>query len=96
MVTQMLESGPLTLEVTDVSGQKVVEARDVPLDCTVDELIKGCLPTLDLPRTTAAGEPVSYQARLEPEGRHLHASERVGSTLRTSDRVRLLPNVDAG
>jgi hypothetical protein len=50
---------------------------------------------MELPRN-AAGRPVTYHARLDREGRHLHATETVGEALQPNDRIVLQPNIDAG
>ena len=84
------------LSVTDVSGQKVANVRNVPTEATVGELVQGLLPKMDLPQNDPSGRPLNYQARLEREGRHLNASERVGEALQEEDRLVLLPNIDAG
>ncbi len=86
----------LRIEASDVSGQKVVSVPDVPPDATVGELVRGLLPLMDLPENDAVGQKLTYQARLEREGRHLHASELVSDALRTDDRLVLQPNIDAG
>ena len=86
----------LTLEISDVSQQKRLRKRNVSADASVGELVLSTLPELHLPTTSNAGEPYTYHMRLEREGRHLNASERVGDALQDNDRVMLLPNVDAG
>ena len=86
----------LTLHASDATGQKAVDVVDVPPDATVGEMINGLLPRLDLPQTNLEGAPLSYQARLEREGRHLHQSERVGDALKPGDEISLHPNIDAG
>lgn len=80
----------ISLEASDVSGQKVVNVSNVPADATVGELIRGLLAQMSLP------DNVPYQARLEREGRHLHASEIVSDALKSGDRVVLQPSIDAG
>ncbi|MBN2491655.1 MAG: hypothetical protein JXQ29_12470 [Planctomycetes bacterium] len=89
-------NGALTLEVSDVSGQKRVRASDVEPDTLVGDFIRGAVERMGLPRSSTSGEPFTYHARLEREGRHLNAAERVGEALRPSDRIVLHPNVDAG
>jgi hypothetical protein len=84
------------LEVSDVSGQRKLTASDVPPDTTVGELIEGLLAEMRLNREDSTGRPVAYRARLEREGRHLHASELVGDALHTGDELVLHPNIDAG
>lgn len=84
------------LTVSDVSGQKVYDIGNAPTDGTVGELIQEMLPTMNLPKNDTGGQPLTYHARLEREGRHLHASERIGDALLTGDRLTLQPNIDAG
>jgi hypothetical protein len=86
----------IRIEASDVSGQKVVSVPNVPTDATVGEVIRGLLPLMDLPENDAGGHQLTYHARLEREGRHLHASELVSDALETDDRVVLQPNIDAG
>jgi hypothetical protein len=86
----------LGLQVSDVSGQKLASVNQVPQDATVGELVQGLLAQMSLPQNDVGGRPLTYHARLEREGRHLHASERVGDALQTGDRVVLQPNIDAG
>lgn len=89
-------ASPLSLEVSDVSGQKVFTVADVPADGTVGELVHEMLLRMDLPANDSGGAPLAYQARLEREGRHLNASERIGDALAPGDRLTLQPNIDAG
>jgi hypothetical protein len=91
--TAVMEMG---FEVSDVSGQKMVKVSNIVNDATVSELVRGVLPGMQLPQNDAAGRPLTYHARLEREGRHLQASERVADALLPGDRVVLQPNVDAG
>lgn len=86
----------LTLSVSDVSGQKRVRASAVPKRATVSELVHGLLARMRLPRNDVAGRPLTYRARLEREGRHLHPHEEVGEVLRDDDELVLQPNIDAG
>lgn len=86
----------LSLQVNDVSGQKPFKVSNVPEDSTVGELIQGMLAQMSLPQNDVSGRPLTYHARLEREGRHLHASERVGDALQTDDQIILQPNIDAG
>ena len=39
---------------------------------------------------------ITYQARLDRDGRHLHSSEVVGDALMPNDRVVLQPEINAG
>jgi hypothetical protein len=86
----------LALEISDVSGQKVYSVANAPADSTVGELVHAMLGNMNLPRNDAGGALLSYQARLEREGRHLNASERIGDVLERGDRLTLQPNIDAG
>jgi len=88
----------MTVEVSDVSGAKVVEA-DVPSDFSVAEMIKSMVGEMELPANDAAGNPVNYRAHLEREGRQLLPSERCGDILQgeRQDKITLEPdNIDAG
>ncbi len=84
------------LAVTDISGQKRAEVRDAPSDATVDELIEGLLSDLNINRSDSEGRPLTFQVRLEREGRHLLGSERLGEALQSGDQLVLQPNIDAG
>ena len=86
----------ISLSVSDVSGQKVFTVNSAPLDATVGELIKDLLGQMHLPANDSTGQPLTYHARLDREGRHLHAAERLGDALLTGDRLTLQPNIDAG
>lgn len=88
--------GVQLLDVTDVSGQKRLMVDDCEQERTVGELVEQLLAEMDLLRTDGEGRPLTYRARLEREGRHLHSSERVGDALQTGDRLVLQPNIDAG
>ena len=93
----MFESGSVAvLEVSDVSGQRRLELNDVPTDATVGEVIDEVLADLNLGSVDVEGRPLTYQARLEREGRHLHASELISEATVTGDRLTLQPNIDAG
>jgi hypothetical protein len=80
----------------DVSGQKLVDVQHVPTNSTVGEVVQGLLAQMNLPKNDVSGRPLTYHARLDREGRHLHASEIVGDALEPNDRMVLQPNVDAG
>jgi hypothetical protein len=84
------------LEVSDISGQKRAAVRDAPTDATVGELIEGLLSDMRLNQTDSEGRPLTYQVRLEREGRHLLGSERLGDALKSGDQLVLQPNIDAG
>ncbi len=89
-------SPEIELEISDVSGQKVFRVANAPTDNNVGELIHEMIGKMNLPRNDASGAPLTYQARLEREGRHLHAAERIGDALEANDRLTLQPNIDAG
>jgi hypothetical protein len=74
----------------------MANVRDVPDDATVGEVIEGLLAELAMPRIDSSGRPLTYHARLEREGRHLHASERVAETVRSGDHVVIQPSIHAG
>ena len=85
---------PIT--ATDLTGQKRVRHRRVPMDSTMGDLVQELLPKLQLPSLDSAGRPLTYHARIERLGRHAHASESVGDLLEPNDIIALHPNVDAG
>jgi hypothetical protein len=88
---------PLTLRVTDVTGQKKMKIRVASgdIETTIGELVDSLLPRMGLPGV-ADGRPLSYSARLEREGRHLQGSERVAEALREDDELLLSPSINAG
>ena len=86
----------IPLEISDVSGQKVFSVANAPTGNTVGELVHEMLGKMNLPRNDSSGAPLTYQARLEREGRHLNASERIGDALERGDKLTLQPNIDAG
>lgn len=86
----------IPLEISDVSGQKVFSVTNAPANNTVGELVHEMLGKMNLPRNDASGAPLTYQARLEREGRSLNASERIGDALERGDKLTLQPNIDAG
>jgi hypothetical protein len=90
------EKTGIGLHVSDVSGQKVFNVGDVPTDATVGELVHQLLAQMNLPQNDPGGRPLTYHARLEREGRHLHSSEIIGDALQAGDSVVLQPNIDAG
>jgi hypothetical protein len=85
----------IPLEISDVSGQKVFSVANAPTGNTVGQLVAEMIGKMNLPRNDASGAPLTYQARLEREGRHLNSSERIGD-LKKGDRLTLQPNIDAG
>ena len=92
----MIQTLTMPLQAADVTGQRLVNVADAPADATIGELLDGLLPRMNLPRNDNGGQPLTYHARLEREGRHLHASELVGETLQPNDRLVLQPEISAG
>ena len=90
------EQAIAVLEVSDVTGQKTATVSDVPAGASVGEIVEQLLSELNLTRNDTSGRPLTYQARLDREGRHLQSSERAGEALRSGDRLVLQPNIDAG
>jgi hypothetical protein len=88
---------PMTLRITDVTGQKQMKIRVASGDneTTVGELVESLLPRMGLP-PMADGRPLTYSARLDREGRHLQGSERVADALRENDELLLSPSINAG
>jgi len=86
----------LTVYASDVSGQLTAEATDIGADASVGELVQGLLAEMKLPRNDSSGRQLVYSARLDREGRHLNANERVTEALQPGDKITLQPNIDAG
>ena len=86
----------LDLEVSDLSGQKLLNVRSVAEDATIGELIEGSVPRMRLPGEDVEGRALNYHALLEREGRHLHSSELVSDVLQPKYKIVLQPNIDAG
>ena len=87
---------PLSLTVSDVTGQKIFVVGNTPADGTIGEIVQEMLGKMLLPTSDSGGRPLNYSARLERESRALHSSERVGDVLETGDHLTLQPNIDAG
>ena len=96
MVMAVTAKRNLGLEVSDVSGQKPLKVSNIVPDATIGELIQSLLAKMGLPPNDVEGRPLTYHARLDREGRHLHATETVGDALAEGDRLVLQPNIDAG
>lgn len=86
----------LSLEASDVSGQHRVRVADIRRDSTIGELVRGLVGRMGLPSKDPEGRDVAYHARLEREGRHVHASETVSYALREGDKITLQPDIQAG
>ena len=86
----------LSLEASDVSGQHRVKVADIRRDSTIGELVRGLVGRMGLPSKDTEGRDVAYHARLEREGRHVHASETVSHALREGDKITLQPDIQAG
>lgn len=91
----MIKATKIALEASDATGQNRVRAH-IPSDSTLGEVVETLVDRMRLSNVDTAGRPLSYQARLERQGRHLNASEIAGETLQENDRVSLHPNIDAG
>jgi len=87
---------PLDITATDVTGQNVVNVNALDREMTVGELMEALVPRMKLPKLGNGGRPLAYHARLEREGRHLHATEVVGDALQSRDRIMLQPTIEAG
>jgi len=92
----VMTDGTVSIEATDVTGQKRMKVPSVPRGATVGELVRGLLAKMGLVQADARGESLQYRARLEREGRHLNESELVGDALRPDDRISLHPHINAG
>lgn len=80
----------------DVTGQNVVNVNSLDREMSVGELLEALVPRMKLPREGNGGRPLTYHARLEREGRHLHTTEVVGQALLSQDRIMLQPTIEAG
>ena len=94
----MINRTKLDISATDVTRQNVVNIGIDPGDreMSVGELLDSLVPRMKLPRLGNGGRPLTYHARLEREGRHLHATEVVGEALQTNDRIMIQPTIEAG
>ena len=94
----MKDATKLDIQASDVTGQTMVnvgiDAGD--REMSVGELLDSLVPRMKLPRLGNGGRPLTYHARLEREGRHLHATEVVGEALRPKDRIMIQPTIEAG
>ncbi len=89
-------AGIQLLEVSDASGQNCITVDQVDADTPVSELVDRALTDLGLNLEDSQGRALTYQARLEREGRALNGAERAADVLRSGDRVTLQPSIDAG
>jgi len=87
---------PISLFVRAASGQKRRRVSNVPVDATIAETINKLVASLRLATRDKDGEALTYQARLDREGRNLMPSEVVGDVLQAEDEVVLVRNIDAG
>jgi hypothetical protein len=94
----MINTDKLDILASDVTGQTVVNVGIDPGDreMSVGELLDALVPRMKLPRLGNGGRPLTYHARLEREGRHLHATEVVGEALQPKDRIMIQPTIEAG
>ena len=94
----MIKRRKLDILASDVTGQTVVNVGIDPGDreMSVGELLDALVPRMKLPRLGNGGRPLTYHARLEREGRHLHATEVVGQALQSQDRLMIQPTIEAG
>ena len=92
----MVQLKKIGIQAADVTGQNVVQVNSLDREMTVGELIEALLPRMKLPQLGNGGRPLTYHARLEREGRHLHATEVVGDALQAEDRIMLQPTIEAG
>ncbi len=91
----MIQALTLPLRVTDVTGQRAVDIPRAPADASIGELLDGAITELNMPRTDSGGNALTYHARLDRDGRHLHSSELVGE-LSPNDRLTIQPEIHAG
>lgn len=92
---QVLQSR-ISFDVSDISGQHAMNVRDFDAKATVGEMVRHLTQKLGLSTLDPNGRQYTYQARLQREGRHLHASESIADALREGDQVVLQPSINAG
>ena len=92
----MTNTQKLTIRARDITGQKRVRIRDIPIEYSVGDVVDGLLPRMNLNRFDPSGSPVRFEARLEREGRHLNRAELIGQALLDEDEVVLHPRITAG
>ena len=92
----MIQLASLDIVASDVTGQRSVDVRGIPVEQSIGQLVDGLLPRMNLHRLDRSGSPIHFDARLEREARHLHRSERVGDSLQPGDHVVLHPRIMAG
>ena len=92
----MSTAATMSLRITDFTGQKRTRVSSVLPQSTMGDLVRSLLTKLGLPESSVDGKPLAYQARLQREGRHVHASELVGEALKDNDEISLTPSIDAG
>jgi hypothetical protein len=95
-MTMSTTESALTIQASDVSRQKRLTVPNLSGEMTVGELVQELLDEMGMPAADREGRPLAYHARLEREGRHLHASETLADTLEPGDLLTLLPNIEAG
>ena len=59
--------GNIAIQAQDVTGQKMFEVPELPIDSTIGELIHSLLPGMNLPKNDGAGRPIEYAAHLKRE-----------------------------
>ena len=93
----MAKEEAIRINAQDVSGQKAAVVEGVTPDITVQEVMQKVMAEMELPANDPSGRPLTYHARLEREGTHLNADDKVGEAgLQNDDMITLQPNVDAG
>jgi len=86
----------ITVEAMDLTGQNAIRLRGYPSNRTVGELVTTAVSRMGLRHNDPEGRPYTYQARHETSGQALYVAETVGDVLKTGDRIRLAPSIDAG
>ena len=86
----------LDLLISDVSRQKKVMIREVPVDAIVTDLVDQVVPQVGLPRNDVAGRPLVYKAWRERGGMQFRGDELVIDVFQSDDRAVLQPDAEAG
>jgi hypothetical protein len=86
----------ITLEISDVSGQKRAIVRDVDPEIPASVLVEQLIHDMREPRHDVEGRPLAYNFLRTRDGLHIRPSERIGTAAQSGDKLVLHPDVEAG
>ncbi|PWU21222.1 MAG: hypothetical protein C5B50_02225 [Verrucomicrobia bacterium] len=91
-----MKNKTLDISAVDVSGQNVVNVSRLDREMSVGELLDSLVPKMRLP-VLGNGRRITYHARHDRTGQHLHASQLLADTgLEDEDRITVQPSIQAG